>query len=151
MDDNDFISVGRPLPRIAEATPLEERFARIAWQAGGTEVVDLAPALASHRSFVRLRSDDELFRTLRASELGDSVVWNDGSELSADWIEELTLATLNNEEFRAAMDRLNFSLDGMAASLGIARRLVADYRKNKPIPRHIALATRFLLDQRKAG
>ena len=48
------------------------------------------------------------------------------------------------------MDRLHLTLDGMAARLGVARRLVADYRKDKPIPKHIALATRYLLE-RKAG
>jgi hypothetical protein len=34
----------------------------------------------------------------------------------------------------------------MAAALEISRRLVADYRKDKPIPRHIALATRYLIE-----
>ncbi|GAC1045900.1 hypothetical protein [Rhizobium sp. No.120] len=32
-------------------------------------------------------------------------------------------------------------------ALDISRRLVADYRKDKPIPRHIAFATRYLVDQ----
>jgi len=36
-------------------------------------------------------------------------------------------------------------LDGMAARLGVARRLIADYRKDKPIPKVVALATRQLL------
>jgi len=49
------------------------------------------------------------------------------------------------------MDALQMSLDGMAARLGIARRLVADYRKDKPIPKTVALATRYLLEQRKAS
>jgi hypothetical protein len=50
------------------------------------------------------------------------------------------------------MDELTLSLDGMAAQLGIARRLVADYRKDKPIPKSIALAVRYLVEhQRKAG
>ena len=34
-----------------------------------------------------------------------------------------------------------------ALALDISRRLVADYRKDKPIPRHIAFATRYLVDQ----
>lgn len=46
-----------------------------------------------------------------------------------------------------AMDKLHLTLDGMAARLGIARRLVADYRKDKPIPKHIALATKYLLSR----
>lgn len=150
-DNDDLIVVGKPLPRIGAAAPLDGREARIAWKNGPTQVIDLMPALASHRLFIRLRTDDALFRTMRVDEYGDALEWDDGAELSAVWIEELAPASLDNEEFRAAMERLNFSLDGMAARLGIARRLVADYRKDKPIPKHIALATRYLLDQRKAG
>jgi hypothetical protein len=35
--------------------------------------------------------------------------------------------------------------------LGVSRRLIADYRKNKPIPRLVALATRYLLERRRAA
>jgi len=38
------------------------------------------------------------------------------------------------------------SLDGMAIALDISRRQVASYRKDKPIPRHIALAARYLVE-----
>jgi hypothetical protein len=147
----EVISVGRPIPRISAAKSLNARLAEISWKGGKTEVVDLMPALASHRAYVRLRTDDELFSTLTVSEYEDSIEWADGSELSAVWIEELAEAVLDNDEFRAAMDKMNMSLDGMAAHLGVARRLVADYRKDKPIPRHIALATRYLMEQRKAS
>jgi len=78
------------------------------------------------------------------------VVWEDGSELSATWLYELSEpAFLTNAEFRSAMDRLHMSLDGMAMRLGIARRLVAEYRKDKPIPRTVALATRHLVDRHR--
>jgi len=82
---------------------------------------------------------------MQVSEYGDCLEWEDGAELSAVWIEELAEESLNNAEFRDAMDKLNLTLDGMSARLGIARRLVADYRKDKPIPKHIALATKYLL------
>ncbi len=121
--------------------------ARILWKTGIAEWVDLTPALANHRAFVRLRSDDALFARLRVSEYGDCLEWDDGSELSAVWIEELAEETLDNAKFRDAMDKLHLTLDGMAARLGIARRLVADYRKDKPIPKHIALATKYLLSR----
>ena len=118
---------------------------------GGTQLVDLTPALASHRAFVGLRLDDNAFRAFAVSEMGDALEWPDGAELPSTWIEELADASLDNAEFRDAMDTLQMSLDGMAARLGIARRLIADYRKDKPIPKHIALATRYLLEQRKAS
>ncbi len=143
--DNDFISVGRPLPRIEGAVPGEGRTAHVTWKSGVTQLVDLAPALANHRVFVRLRTDDELFSKMKVSDYGDCLEWPDGAELSAMWIEELADAALDNAEFREAMDKLHLTLDGMAARLGIARRLVADYRKDKPIPKNIALATKYLL------
>ena len=124
---------------------------QIVWEGGKTEIVDIMPALASHRAFVRLRTDDKLFRALRVSDFQDCLEWPDGAELPATWIEELTEAPFDNAEFRDAMDALQMSLDGMAARLGIARRLVADYRKDKPIPKTVALATRYLLEQRKAS
>jgi hypothetical protein len=140
----DLIVVGRPLPRIAAAAPLDGRRVRLAWRGGTSRVVDLAPVLASHRAFIALRSDDALFATLRVNEDGNALEWADGSELSAEWIERLPPCEMTNAEFRAAMDALEMSLDGMAAALQVSRRLVAAYRKDKPVPRHIAHATRYL-------
>lgn len=149
--DDDRITVGAPIPRIRSAEPRDGRRVEIVWEDGRVEVVDLTPALASHRAFVRQRTDDELFRSFRVSDFHDCLEWPDGAELPAAWIEELVEAPLDNAEFRDAMDQLQMSLDGMASRLGIARRLVADYRRDKPIPKTVALATRYLLEQRKAG
>lgn len=124
---------------------------RVTWSTGNEQTVDIAPALASHREFVKIRTDDALFGTLKVSAYGDALEWADGTELAAAWIEELAAGLLTNEEFREAMDTMTMSLDGMAGHLGIARRLVADYRKDKPIPKAVALATRHLLAMRKAG
>jgi hypothetical protein len=147
----DRIVVGRPIPRIADARPLEDRLVHVVWKGGTEQEVDLLPALLGHRAFVRLRTDDQLFRAMKVSEFGDCLEWPDGAELSAVWIEALASAPLDNGQFRDAMDKLELSLDGMAAHLGVARRLIAGYRKDKPIPKYIALATRYLLEQRKAG
>ena len=141
-----------PLPRIESAAALDARKILVAWRGGGREIVDVAPALSSKRIFIQLRTDDALFRTLRVNEDGNAVEWADGAELSAIWIERLAPSTIGNEEFRLAMDELGFSLDGMAARLGLSRRLIADYRKDKPIPQTVGLAVRYLIDQqRKAG
>lgn len=150
MTDIEFVGTGVPLPRIASIQILENRQIRIFWQSGEEHVVDLSPALLSHRAFVRLRTDDALFKSARRDEFGDAVVWDDGSELAATWIYDLAEpAILSNDEFRSAMDDLHMSLDGMAVRLGVARRLIAEYRKDKPIPRTVALATRHLMDRQK--
>lgn len=58
--DNDFVSVGAPLPRIVEAIPGEGRMARILWKTGIAEWVDLTglgqpscvrPAAVRRRAF----------------------------------------------------------------------------------------------------
>ena len=140
-----LIGTGKPLPRIRGARPLEGRMALIEWKGGVSKVIDLAPAFVTLRVFAKVRKDDELFRTMQVDEYGDALIFADGSELSAMWIEELAAASMDNGEFREAMEKLRFTLDGMAARLGVARRLIADYRKDKPIPKVVALATRQLL------
>lgn len=147
MSDDDIITVGKPIPRIASATPAEGRKVRIAWKDGTSKVVDLAAPFASRRIFIPLRNDDALFRTLRVSEYGDALEW-DGPDLEfpASWLDRLPEAEFSNEDFRNAMDALKLTLDGMAADLDISRSLIAEYRKDRPIPRHIALATRYLVE-----
>jgi len=150
MATSEFIApVGLPLPRINDVEAVGDLRVRVFWKSGDVQVIDLAPAILSHRHFIPLRSNDELFRQVSVSETQDSLTWPGEIELSAVWVEELAPNSLNNEEFRGAMDELAFSLDGMAARLGIARRLVADYRKDKPIPPAIALATRYLVEHRR--
>lgn len=144
----ELVGTGAPLPRIDTLRVLDGRVVHIEWQSGEKHDVDLSPALLSHRSFVRVRADDELFRTAAKDEFGDAIVWSDGSELSATWIYELAEpGSLSNDEFRSAMETLHMSLDGMAVRLGVARRLIAEYRKDRPIPRTVSLATRHLVER----
>ncbi|MDO9415788.1 DUF2442 domain-containing protein [Pararhizobium sp.] len=146
---SDAISVGNPLPRLLAAHFEQGRQVRIVWASGRERVVDLAPILESRRIYIALRSDDALFATLKVSEFGDSIEWQDGTDLSAVWLSKLPSVMFENADFVKAMDDLGMSLDGMALALDISRRLVAGYRKDKPIPRHIAFATRYLVDQRE--
>jgi len=141
-----------PLPRIDTAEPLDGRKVRVTWRDGSSQDIDISAALASRRIFLRLRTDDALFRTLRVNEDGNAIEWDDGAELTAIWIERLAPSSLKNDEFREAMDSLGFSLDGMASRLGLSRRLIASYRKDKPIPETVGLAVRYLIDkQRRAS
>lgn len=146
----EIIAVGSSLPRIARAEVLDGRKVRIIWQSGESKVVDLAPALESRRIYIPLRHDDALFRSLRVSDYGNAIEWGDALDFSAVWLARLPPAEFQNADFRAAMTALDMTLDGMAAALGISRRMIAEYRKDKPIPRHIGLATRYLLDHRGA-
>lgn len=141
---SDVVTAGPPLPRLAAATPLDGRRLSVRFRDGREKIVDLAPALASRRIFIPLRTDDTLFRLLRVSELGDAVEWSGDLDFSAVWLDRLPPVGMANAEFRSIMGDLGLTLDGMAAALEISRRLVADYWDEKPIPAHIALAVRCL-------
>ena len=148
---DDIIQIGEPLPRIAEAMPLDRRKVRITWTTGETVAVDIAPILYSRRTYIPLRQDDALFRSLKVSEYGNAIEWNGDLDLSAVWLARLPSVVFDNADFRRAMDTLGMTLDGMAEALGVSRRLVADYRKDRPIPRYIGLATRYLETLQKAS
>ncbi|TPL57286.1 DUF2442 domain-containing protein [Mesorhizobium sp. B2-4-2] len=147
---DDIVTVGNPLPRIALVTMIDGRRVRITWRDGRSNTVDLNPVLNSHRHFIPLRDDDELFGTMRVNEDGNAIEWDGGIELSAEWIDTLPSIGMENREFRHIMDDLlKFSLEGMALQLEISRRQIANYRGSTPIPNSIALATRYLAE--KAG
>ncbi|MDD3447015.1 MAG: DUF2442 domain-containing protein [Zavarzinia sp.] len=147
---DDVIRVGVSLPRISAVFPLDGRKVKIVWRDGRAKTVDLAPALESRRVFIPLRKDDALFHTLRVNEDGNAIEWDNGLDFSAVWLDRLPPVDFDNAAFRNAMDSLGMTLDGMALALGISRRIVAELRKSKPVPRHIALATRYLLEHRNA-
>lgn len=152
VEKEEWISVGRPLPRIVSVKSVSGRVVSLLWRGSDHPVeVDLTPALVAHRLFAGLRDDDALFATVKVNEDGNALEWADGAELSAVWIEELAEASMTNARFREAMDEAKLTLDSAAAHLGVSRRLVADYRKDKPIPKHIALATRYLHRIRTVG
>ena len=148
MNADDFEDEA-PLPRIESAEPLDGRRVRIVWRGGVSQEIDTTPALSSRRIFLELRTNDALFRSLKVNEDGNAIEWPDGAELSAIWLERLAPTSLANTDFRAAMEELGYSLDGMAARLGLSRRLIADYRRDKPIPETVGLAIRYLIEHQK--
>lgn len=146
--EDDIVTVGKPLPRLLDAMALEGRKVRVTFEDGRTKVVDLKAPLESRRFYKPLRDDDALFRSFRISEYRNALEWNGDLDFSALWLEALPSIEFSNADFRAAMDDLGMTLDGMAAALEVSRRLIADYRKDKPIPQHISLATRYLMEHR---
>ncbi|WP_202309116.1 MULTISPECIES: DUF2442 domain-containing protein [unclassified Mesorhizobium] len=147
---DQVIRVGRPLPRIAAAAIDGRRRVHVTWRNGEVATVDLAPVILSHRVFIPLRKDDDLFQTVRVNEDGTALEWDEGIELSAEWIERLPPIGMDNAEFRRIMDQLDLTLDGMAAQLDVSRRLIAQFRGVRPIPSNIALAARYLAEHHEA-
>lgn len=151
MSGTDIVTVGRALPKLASAEPGPGRFTiTVRWaegaRAGRTDVVDLAPVIFTFKVFKPLRDGTVPFADLRLGEWGASVVWpgHDDLDIGAETLEELAEAAMTNADFSTFLKRNRLTLDAAAAHLGIARRLVAYYAREREIPRYIALACREL-------
>jgi hypothetical protein len=140
MSETDMIAVGDPLPKLASVEPANSPTSvSVAWasgsRAGMTEIIDLAPMIYTFKVFRPLRDDPALFRTVHLGEWGASIIWkgHDDLDIGADALEELAREQMTPEDFQAFMKRL-----------GISRRLVAYYAKERLIPRTVALACKYI-------
>jgi hypothetical protein len=150
MSATERISIGDPMPRIAEIVARDPFTVAVTW-AGGvgkgkTTVVDLAPLVLSRKIFAPLRNDVTLFKTAHLVEDGAAVAWGEDEQIdvAATTIEALANEIMTSAEFAEFLRRHSFSLDAAAAQLGISRRLAAYYAKGRQIPRYIALACAYL-------
>lgn len=153
MADDDILVVGAPLPRLLTVSPRDGFRVAIAWEGHSSDtdpvVVDLAPAVFRYRIYAPLRDDPELFSTVRITDDGFAVAWDqDDLDMASTTIADLAEQGMAPADFAAFMRRNGYTLDSVAAELGISRRLAAYYAKEREIPRHIALACRYL---EKAG
>lgn len=151
MSGTDIVTVGRALPKLASVEPGNGRYdVQVTWASGArtglTDTVDLAPMIFTFKVFKPLRDGTVALDTVRLGDYGASIVWPDNEDLDigADAIEEMAAQTMTNADFSAFLKRNKLTLDAAAAHLGIARRLVAYYAKERDIPRYIALACRQL-------
>ena len=88
---NSFVieTAGNPLPRIASCQALEGKRLDVLWKGGRKDIVDVSAALEARDVFAAVRSSHERFMRCSVSEYGECVSWDDGAELSANWIAEL--------------------------------------------------------------
>ena len=147
----DIVTVGRALPKLASVEPGNGRYdVQVTWAAGArvgrTDTVDLAPMIFTFKVFKPLRDGAMAFDTVRLGDYGASIVWpeNEDLDIGADAIEEMAEQIMTNEDFSSFLRRNKLTFDAAAAHLGIARRLVAYYAKEREIPRYIALACQQL-------
>ena len=145
MSEADIIVVGEALPRLAAVRPLDGRRIAVKWangsRAGATEEVDLAPVIMTLRFYAPLRDDPHLFGTVELVDDGHTLVWGDGRiDMAATTVERLAREGMTNADFRAFLRRHRLTLDGAGAALGLSRRQIAYYAKDRPVPRLVALA-----------
>jgi len=143
--DNDIITVGEPMPRIAGIRHVHDHVVSVTWadgpRQGITENVDLTPVIMQYRFFQPLRGDIGLFASVQLGEDGHMLVWDNGRiDMAATTVERLTSESMTNAQFQAFLERHGLTLDAAAAVLGISRRQVAYYAKDRPIPRLVTLA-----------
>lgn len=153
MSGDDIVTVGRALPKLASVEPADGSFrVRVTWaegeRAGRTDIVDLAPMIFTFKVFRPLRDGMIPIGAVRLGEWGASIVWDgdDDLDIGAETIEEMAEEVMTNADFAAFLKRNRLTLDAAAAQLGIGRRLVAYYAKERDIPRYIALACKQLDD-----
>jgi len=140
--------VGDPMPRLGAVSHHNGYEIAVSWQAGPradkTDIVDLAPVVLAYKVYRPLRDNPKLFKALHRSDDGAAIVWNDDIDMAATTVEWLAEETMTPDDFRAWLKRQKLTLDSAAAQLGISRRLVAYYAKQRQVPRYIALACRYL-------
>jgi lambda repressor-like predicted transcriptional regulator len=148
MADDDIVVVGAPLPRVTAVEARDALRIAVTWASDGpgaaVQVVDIAPAVFRYKVYAPLRDDPALFRTVRVTDDGFAVAWGDGLDMASTTLAELANQAMTPADFAAFMKRNGYTLDSVAAELGISRRLAASYAKDREIPRTVALACRYL-------
>ena len=133
---------------LREVAPLQDMTVRLLWSGGIEEQLDLSPALLGARIHHRFVSNGGLFATVRIGAHGTMLSWADGSILPARSVAAVAELHMTNNEFRDAMRLLDLSYAAIAAHLGLSESQVGNFRRDKPVPKHIALAVRYLLHLR---
>lgn len=144
MSENDIVSSGIELPRMATVRPLSDYVLRIKWaggpRAGRDDLVNVSPAIFSYKVYRPLR-DEALFLTGAIAEDGDAVSWGSADMvMSADTIQSLAQESWTPTEFCEFLTRSKLTQESAAALLGRSRRQIATYATIGPIPRVVALA-----------
>lgn len=75
-DEDEFVSVGEPIPQLKSVTAGTARTVNIVWVGGRTSTIDLAPHIAQHWAFAPL-ADDTIFANVQADDWGWAIFWPD--------------------------------------------------------------------------
>jgi hypothetical protein len=114
----------------------------LSWADGEKVRVDLAEVFGEDASGTL--ANRKMFESARVGDWGHSVVWSDGTEISADrlWLE--TLSKIGRPDVREFLEwriRNALPLSKAAAALHLSRRMVAYYSSGKKeVPPYVLLA-----------
>jgi hypothetical protein len=155
MSETEQVSVGEPMPRLARVVYHGAYEIAVGWAPeridpehlpSKADVVDLAPLILTHKLYKPLRDNPDLLETVHMIEDGSAIAWgaDDAIDMAATSIERLAEEQMTSADFHAWLERHKLTYDAAAAQLGISRRLVAYYADQRPVPRYVALACRYI-------
>jgi hypothetical protein len=128
------------LPNIRAIRAEKDRCIVVTWKGGAESVIDLRQHLARYAVFALLRSDDDLFRTVRVGEWGWCAHWSDEMEVSADTLWRLALQQ-GAEWLKAWRAAHRMSQDEAAKALGVSPRMWRYYESGSHLlPKTVRLA-----------
>jgi hypothetical protein len=128
------------LPNIRAIRAGKDRCVVVTWKGGAESVIDLSQHLGQYAVFAPLRSDDDLFRTVRVGEWGWCVHWSDEMEVSADTLWRLALQQ-GAEWLRAWRATHRMSQSEAAKALGVSPRMWRYYEAGSHLlPKTVRLA-----------
>lgn len=126
----------------------------LSWDDGRVATVDLASVIAGHPALAALAARDHFAAAARSTD-GWSVEWPGGIDFGSAqlrrWADEQAGMTMPAADFRAWLQRHDFTLDRAADALGLSRRTIAYYLSGElPVPKTVMLATEGV-DRRMAA
>lgn len=128
------------LPNIRAVRAGKHRCIVVTWKGGAESVIDLRQHLAQYAIFAPLRSDDDLFGTVRVGEWGWCVHWSEEMEVSADTLWRLALQQ-GAEWLRAWRATHRMSQSEAANALGVTPRMWRYYEAGSHLlPKTVRLA-----------
>ncbi len=150
-ETDEMIFAGDALPTIAKVEKGNGPFdVVVTWATGAraerVDVIDTAPQILTFKIYKPLRNDTDLFSKLTISADRTAIVWPGSAdlEISADALEEMAEQVMTCADFADFVKSKAWTLDAAAVQLGLSRRQIAYYLKERSVPRVVALACQAL-------
>jgi hypothetical protein len=134
------VSVQSDMPNIRAVRADKGRSLAITWKGGTESIVDVSRHIADYAVFAPLRTDDDLFRSVKVGEWGWCVHWSDEMEISADTLWRLALEQ-GAAWLRAWRQARGMTQAEAAKALGVSLRMWRYYEAGSHLlPKTVRLA-----------
>lgn len=138
------VLIGEQPSRLKAAAHIAGFLVRITWADGVAELKDLEPIILNQSSLAPLRVDSAVFRSVGVSDDGSRLTWPNGCSVSARAVSRLPHPEMSAADFRSLQADMHLNAEALGSLLGLSRRAITGYRAGTTIPRHVALAMKYL-------